>query len=94
MTNEYHKQAEDFLTKHGFTFKAVLIGSDCPLFCADAEKQRNMGKVNTYPRKTHIHGYDTDSRKAETIYHAVTAEFQGTRRYFTAEELEELQQIN
>ena len=37
-------------------FRAVLIGSDCPMFCEDAHKGIDMDKVNTYPRRTHIHG--------------------------------------
>src|SRR5689334_6211137 len=54
--NEYTKQAEDFLTAHKLTFEVALIGSDCPMFCEDQEKKREMNKVNVYPRKSHIHG--------------------------------------
>lgn len=56
MTSEYTKQAEEFLTANSITFSASLIGSDCPQFCEDARKGIDMGEVNTYPRKTHIHG--------------------------------------
>lgn len=56
MTSEYTKQAEEFLTTNSITFSAALIGSDCPQFCEDARKGIDMDKVNTYPRKTHIHG--------------------------------------
>lgn len=54
--NEYDKQAQDFLDAASVTFSAVLIGDDCPRFCEDAVKGIDLGKVNTYPRKTHIHG--------------------------------------
>lgn len=53
---DYQKQGTDFLTKHGLEFRAVLVGDDCPTFCPDAIEDRDMGKVNTYPRNTHIHG--------------------------------------
>ena len=53
---DYKKQAEEFLTKHRIKFSAVLIGSDCPPFCPDAKAQKDMDKVDMYPRKTHIHG--------------------------------------
>ncbi len=53
---DYTKQAEDFLTRHNLEFRAVLIGNDCPGFCSDAEKDIDMDKVDTYPRRTHIHG--------------------------------------
>ena len=56
MENEYEKQANDFLARHNMTFSAVLIGSDCPRFCEDAAKMKNMGEVNHFPRKSHIHG--------------------------------------
>ncbi len=56
MSHDYQKQAEAFLSKHNIEFRAVLIGDDCPTFCADAEKGIDMDKVNVYPRRTHIHG--------------------------------------
>jgi len=56
IATDYQKQAADFLAAHGLTFSAVLIGSDCPRFCEDAAKGKDMGQVNTYPRRTHIHG--------------------------------------
>jgi hypothetical protein len=53
---EYEASAQEFLTANGITMSVALIGSDCPPFCDDAAKQKDMDKVNTYPRKTHIHG--------------------------------------
>ena len=54
--SEYTEKAEEFLKSHGLEFRAVLIGNDCPMFCEDALANRDMDKVNTFPRKTHIHG--------------------------------------
>lgn len=54
--SKYEKQAADFLQRHNLEFRAVLVGNDCPMFCEDAEKEREMDRVNTYPRKSHIHG--------------------------------------
>lgn len=54
--NEYDKQAQDFLDKAGIKFSTTLIGSDCPKFCEDAKKGNAMNDVDTYPRRTHIHG--------------------------------------
>ena len=51
---DYNKQADVFLAKHGLTFRTVLVGSDCPKFCEDAEK--DMDQVETFPRRSHIHG--------------------------------------
>jgi len=53
---DYEKQAEDFLSRHSLTFAAVLVGSDCPKFCEDAAKGKDMDKTSVYPRKSHIHG--------------------------------------
>ncbi len=39
-------------------------------------------------------GYDTDSRKAEKTYKAVYAQWLKIEKFFTPEELEELQEIN
>ena len=39
-------------------------------------------------------GYDTDSRKAYTTYKAVYAQWLKVEKFFTPEELEELQEIN
>jgi hypothetical protein len=39
-------------------------------------------------------GYDTDSRKAEQVYFAVQAEWSKVRRFFTAEEIAEIQEIS
>ena len=177
--SEYTEQAEKFLKAHGLEFRAVLVGDDCPMFCEDALADRDMDKVNTFPRKTHIHGkhyrctisgkdrghltidfwnsyadeafnaekkayttsvsrftvrgkpsekyftdkprtpdayslfaciekyepgtfedfcsnfgYDFDSRRAETVYHAVVKDWRKVAKFFTPEELEELQEIN
>ncbi len=54
--SEYEKQANDLLAKLGITFTAELIGKDCPRFCEDAIAERDMDKLDTYPRKSHIHG--------------------------------------
>jgi hypothetical protein len=54
--NEYEKRADELLKLCGLEFRAVLIGSDCPMFCADAEKEIDMDKLDSFPRKTHIHG--------------------------------------
>ena len=40
------------------------------------------------------YGYDEDSRAAERIYIAVQKEFANLKRFFTPEQLEELQEIN
>lgn len=39
-------------------------------------------------------GYDTDSRKAEKTYFAAQEEWNGVRRLFTSEQLEQLAEIN
>lgn len=52
---EYTKQAEDFLTAHNLTFRAVYVGEDCPMFCEDARKG-DLLTPGTFPRKNHIHG--------------------------------------
>jgi len=54
--SEYVKQGREFLERNGIEFRAVMIGNDCPKFCSDALKQIDMDKVDTFPRKTHIHG--------------------------------------
>lgn len=54
--SEYEQQAVDFLTKAELEFRAVLIGNDCPTFCKDAKTDTDMDKLDTYPRRTHIHG--------------------------------------
>jgi hypothetical protein len=54
--SEYEKQANDLLAKLGITFTAELIGKDCPRFCEDAIAERDMHALDTYPRKSHIHG--------------------------------------
>lgn len=38
-------------------------------------------------------GYDTDSRKAETVYRAVCEEYRKVQNFFTAEELDKLNEI-
>lgn len=40
----------------GVSYTFSLIGSDCPLWCEDNEKQNKMDEVDTFPRKSHIHG--------------------------------------
>ena len=54
--SEYTEKADQFLAKSGIEFRAVLVGSDCPTFCEDAAAERDMDKVDTFPRRTHIHG--------------------------------------
>jgi hypothetical protein len=53
---DYIKQAQDFLDKHSITFKSILIGPDCPPFCEDRKAGRDMDLINTFPRRSHIHG--------------------------------------
>lgn len=53
---DYQKQGADFLTANGLEFRAILVGDDCPMFCKDAIAERDMDKINVFPRKTHIHG--------------------------------------
>lgn len=174
---DYEQESQAFIDKIGVKFEAVLVGSDCPKFCEDAQKKREMDKINVYPRKSHIHGkhyrctftregrdpfivefwnsyadeeqnyftqggrnipalaenyamamrykgkkrtkvqpydvlaciqkhdpgtfddfcgdfgYDTDSRRAEEIYHAVVREWRDVRRFFKPEEMGELEEI-
>lgn len=40
------------------------------------------------------YGYDNDSRRAEQTYHAVVKEWSKVQRFFTADELAELQEVN
>ncbi len=40
------------------------------------------------------YGYDSDSRKAETVYHSVIAEWRKVHKFFTASELAELQEVS
>jgi hypothetical protein len=55
-TTDYVKQAAELLETMGITFTAQLLGDDCPMFCDDARKGNEMGQVNVFPRKSHIHG--------------------------------------
>lgn len=54
--SEYEQTALDFLSRHNITFSVAFVGNDCPKFCEDAEHGRDMDKINTFPRKSHIHG--------------------------------------
>jgi hypothetical protein len=54
--SEYTEQAETFLKSHGLGFRSVFVGNDCPKFCEDAANGKDMDKVDTFPRKSHIHG--------------------------------------
>ena len=54
--SEYTEQAEKFLKDSGIVFTARLVGSDCPTFCTNKEKGIDLDKLDTFPRKTHIHG--------------------------------------
>lgn len=54
--SEYEKQGREFCERNGIDFRAVLVGDDCPTFCEDALADKDMDKVNVYPRRTHIHG--------------------------------------
>ena len=56
IVSEYEQQAEKFLQDSGLEFRAVLVGSDCPQFCEEAAAEKDMDKVDVFPRKTHIHG--------------------------------------
>jgi hypothetical protein len=55
-TSTYEKHANELLESFGVEFRAVLIGDDCPEFCEDAQNDRDMDKLNVFPRRTHIHG--------------------------------------
>lgn len=177
-TSEYHAHANSLLESFGVSFSSTLVGDDCPRFCEDKRKDRDMDKLNTWPRKTHVHGkhyrvsftrdkqtvsfdfwnsyadefhnwaiktrlpfassyqledmqkaerkkgmhrfeptaydvlaclqkypvgsfadfcgefgYDQDSRQAEQTYHAVVEEYSKMQTFFTAEELEKLQDV-
>jgi hypothetical protein len=54
--SKYQQQGEAFLTAHGLEFRSVLVGADCPRFCEDAQAGKDMDKLNTFPRRAHIHG--------------------------------------
>jgi hypothetical protein len=56
MESTYTKQAAEFLAQHSITFSVMLVGDDCPNFCDDARKHLDMDQLNTFPRRTHIHG--------------------------------------
>ena len=51
-------------------------------------------EVGTFEDWANELGYDTDSRKAEKTYKAVYAQWLKVEKFFTPEELEELQEIN
>lgn len=155
MENQYHKQAENFLKKHGISFSYVRQGEEDSQICkgkknyvfrftfsrpgkrdfseifhgsvADYEAHKNAGKdkqgffsfkqakkdkerailhaydviacLTKYSPETFADwcnefGYDTDSRKAFSIYEKVCEEWGEVRAFFTAEEREEMQEIN
>lgn len=54
--SQHQEQANQFMAANGLEFRAVLVGDDCPTFCEDALADKDMDKINVYPRKTHIHG--------------------------------------
>jgi len=173
--SEYTERAERFLQENGLEFRAVLVGSDCPMFCKDAKDDKDMDQIEKFPRRSHIHGkhyrctvsgkgrhvsfdfwnsysdeehnakkrgewgnpgyydwdvamkvrkepkrtpiaydllaclqkcdvgsfenfcgdfgYDEDSRSAERTYDAVRDEWRKVQRFFTVQELEQLQEI-
>jgi len=138
--SEYTEQAEQFLAKHGLTFRAVYL--DCkvnPLWevgdaalslvprdvyrCTIAGKGRGRVSflfwqsingteqsetptaydllaciqkydVGTLDDFCSEFGYDVDSIKTGRIYRAIRGEWRKVMRFFTNEELEDLQEIN
>lgn len=151
--NEYHKQAEDFLTRHEITFEYVNLGEEVSRMdpkrknyryiarfkragkqiefdfhgsIADYEASKNEGrdkrghfspvqyKKDKERAKLHAYdviscltrgnpgmfsdfcaeyGYDEDSRKAFSTYEAVCKEWKKVSSFFSAAELEEMQEI-
>lgn len=51
-------------------------------------------EVSTFDNFCNEYGYDTDSRKALKTYKAVLREWKNIEKLFTAEQIEELQEIN
>ena len=51
-------------------------------------------EVGTFDDFCSEYGYDTDSRKALKTYKAVLREWKNIEKLFTAEQIEELQEIN
>ncbi len=43
--SEYDETASDMLVRFGLEFRAVLVGDDCPTFCEDAAKDKDMDKL-------------------------------------------------
>ena len=39
--SEYTEQAERFMSENGLEFRAVFVGRDCPMFCADREREES-----------------------------------------------------
>ena len=81
----YHDGALGIVTmKH----KARMVSAYDLLVCI----QKN--DVGTFEDFCADFGCDTDSRRAEETYHAVCKEYQKVYKFFTAEELTELQEIS
>lgn len=51
-------------------------------------------EVGTFDQFCSDFGYDTDSRQAERIYHAVCEEWRKVQAFFTVEEIEQLREVN
>lgn len=132
--SEYTEQAENFLTKHGLKFRAVLLGCGTEHGFGDNEYRnkyrctvsgKSRGKVSfefwqslhdsnlnidpvaydllaciqkyeigTFEDFCSEFGYDNDSRKSEKTYKAVVKEWKKVARFFTEEEITELQEIS
>ena len=136
--HEYRKQAEDFLTKHGITFKHINLGSEVSRIDPkrnnykysaiferfDTKTQRMVSvsfyfhdSISNYEKNIKCiyaynvlaclqkynpgmfsdfcaeYGYDADSRKAFALYEAVCEEWKKVSSFFSAAEIEEMQEI-
>lgn len=136
--HEYHKQAEDFLAKHGIAFSACCTGDEQSralptrrnyVYCATFERfdektqrmvsvsfdfhrsvadyESNKKRLPAYDVVSSLtkynpgmfsdfcsdYGYDEDSRKAFTAYGEVCAEWRKVSSFFSAAEIEEMQEI-
>lgn len=90
------------------THPGVGKNNSKPIPASEWDKNVNYSEPNAYSilaslEKSHPgtleqfcseFGYDTDSKKAEKIYHAVIDQVQNIERLFSTKEIEDLQEIN
>ncbi|HEV2120578.1 MAG TPA: hypothetical protein VGS11_10830 [Candidatus Bathyarchaeia archaeon] len=81
----FHTSLQDTRTKTPDT------GAPTPYDVLAAIEKNDPGTFEDFASEF---GYDTDSRKAETTYRAVTKEYQKTSNFFTPQQLEEAQEIS